>query len=137
MLKGQGWGAWPACSAKLHLSGSVAAAATRSAPRVSRSAVRHPLQTGGRHVSSRQVSSRQVSSPHVSSRRAGGRHVAPAQTYGRHSAGTYVVRPGDYLSAIAARHRTPGGWQTLYALNRTVIGKNPNLVFAGQHLRLR
>jgi len=105
VLKVQGWRAWPACSAKLHLSGSVAP--TRSAPRVSRSTVRHPLHVGGRHV-------------------------APA----RHSAGTYVVRRGDYLSSIAARHRTPGGWKTLYALNRTVIGKNPNLLYPGERLRL-
>ena len=104
---------------------------------MSRSAVRHPLQTGGRHVSSRHVSSRQVSSPQLSRSRAGGRHVAPAGSYGRSGAGSYVVQPGDYLSAIAARHRTPGGWQTLYALNRTVIGKNPNLVYPGERLRLR
>ncbi len=60
----------------------------------------------------------------------GGRHVAERQ------AGDYVVRAGDYLSSIAARHRLAGGWQALYALNRSVVGKNPNLILVGQHLRL-
>jgi nucleoid-associated protein YgaU len=110
VLAVQGWKAWPACSAKLHLSGTVsgaaAAAAARKAPKVSRSATRHPLRTGGRHVAA-------------------------------HSAGGYVVRAGDSLSSIAARHRLPGGWQALYALNRSVVGKNPNMLHIGQHLRLR
>ena len=108
VLKVQGWKAWPACSAKLHLSGSVSAtpAAARKAPKASRSAVRHPLHKGGRHVAV-------------------------------HSHGGYTVRAGDSLSKIAARHRLPGGWQALYALNRSVVGKNPNLLQVGEHLRLR
>jgi nucleoid-associated protein YgaU len=108
VLAVQGWKAWPACSAKLHRSGTVsgAPAAARKAPKVSRSATRHPLHSGGRHVAAR-------------------------------PAGGYVVRAGDSLSAIAARHRLPGGWQALYALNRSVVGKNPNTLQIGQHLRLR
>ena len=47
-----------------------------------------------------------------------------------------MVKPGDYLSAIASKHGVAGGWQALYALNRTVIGKNPNLIFPGQRLSL-
>jgi LysM repeat protein len=48
-----------------------------------------------------------------------------------------MVRAGDSLSKIAARHRLPGGWQALYALNRSVVGKNPNVLQVGEHLRLR
>src|SRR3954447_15300657 len=70
VLAVQGWKAWPACSAKLHLSGTVsgAAAAARKAPAASRSATRHPLHTGGRHVAA-------------------------------HPAGGYTVRAGDCLSS--------------------------------------
>ena len=131
VLAGQGWGAWPACSAKLGLSGKVAAASAatetvRVTHRASRSATRHPLHVGGRHVASQRVQTH-----HVPTRRSTGRHVAPRAT-----GGDYVVQPGDYLSKIAARHRVAGGWQALYALNRQVVGKNANLIFPGQRLRL-
>lgn len=48
----------------------------------------------------------------------------------------YSVRPGDSLSAIAARHRYPGGWPRLYAHNRKTVGNDPNRLFPGQTLRL-
>jgi nucleoid-associated protein YgaU len=50
--------------------------------------------------------------------------------------GMYVVRHGDSLSAIAARHRVNGGWRSLYRANRTLIGKNPALIRVGMHLHL-
>jgi len=43
----------------------------------------------------------------------------------------YVVQPGDTLSGIAARFGLPGGWQALYAVNRAVIGPDPNVIAAG------
>jgi peptidoglycan/xylan/chitin deacetylase (PgdA/CDA1 family)/LysM repeat protein len=48
------------------------------------------------------------------------------------SGGTYVVRPGDSLSSIAAGLGVP--WQELHAANRDVIGPDPGLVKAGQRL---
>ncbi len=48
---------------------------------------------------------------------------------------TYTVRRGDSLSAIAARLGI-NSWQTLYALNRDIIGPNANLIKPGQVLRL-
>ena len=48
----------------------------------------------------------------------------------------YTVRPGDCLSAIAARHRYPGGWPRLYAHNRRTVGQDPDLIYPGQRLRL-
>jgi len=48
----------------------------------------------------------------------------------------YTVRPGDCLSAIAARHRYPGGWPRLYAHNRGTVGQDPDLIYPGQRLRL-
>ncbi len=64
---------------------------------------------------------------------AGGGSSAPADDGGS-SGGTYVVRPGDTLSSIAARLGV--GWQDLHAANRDVIGADPGLVKAGQRLTL-
>ena len=49
---------------------------------------------------------------------------------------TYTVRAGDNLSVVAMRHRYPGGWQRLYAHNRTTVGQDPDLIHPGQVLRL-
>jgi hypothetical protein len=48
----------------------------------------------------------------------------------------YTVRPGDTLSSIARTHHVSGGWGSLYNLNRHTIGSNPNVIHAGQRLRL-
>jgi nucleoid-associated protein YgaU len=51
------------------------------------------------------------------------------------SAGGYKVKAGDWLSKIAGAHHTPGGWRTLYRLNRDVIS-DPDLIYPGQKIRL-
>ncbi|WP_370411437.1 transglycosylase family protein [Streptomyces fradiae] len=48
----------------------------------------------------------------------------------------HVVQRGDTLSAIARRFATKGGWQALYAANRSVIGADPNRLMVGTMLRL-
>jgi nucleoid-associated protein YgaU len=53
-----------------------------------------------------------------------------------------VVRPGDTLWTIAARHlpatasaaEVSAGWHAWYAANRDVIGPDPALIHPGQHL---
>ncbi|NYI03239.1 M23 family metallopeptidase [Allostreptomyces psammosilenae] len=52
------------------------------------------------------------------------------------SATVHVVVPGDTLSGIAAERGVSGGWAALYERNRSVIGRNPNLIFPGQRLEL-
>src|SRR5947209_12042159 len=139
VLAAQGWGAWPACSAKLGLHGksggsssswssssstsksssrsSNSARSVRRAPQASRSEVRKPVVT-------RKVTPQRA--PVLRSAPS----VAPA------AGANYVVKAGDYLSKIAAEHGVRGGWQAIYGLNRAQIGGDPNLVFPGQHLRL-
>src|SRR6516225_8197947 len=43
----------------------------------------------------------------------------------------YVVQDGDTLSGIATRFAVRGGWPTLYAANRRVIGPDPNDIHTG------
>ncbi|MFI9155089.1 transglycosylase family protein [Streptomyces sp. NPDC053367] len=48
----------------------------------------------------------------------------------------YTVVRGDTLSGIADREEVRGGWQGLYAANRTTIGSDPDLIIPGQRLSL-
>jgi cell wall-associated NlpC family hydrolase len=50
---------------------------------------------------------------------------------------TYTVQRGDWLSKISARYNLKGGWERLYALNKSVVGDDPNLIFPGQVLHLK
>lgn len=51
---------------------------------------------------------------------------------------TYTVQPGDTLATITAKTcGTSSAWQPLYAANRSVIGANPNLIYAGQKLTVK
>lgn len=47
----------------------------------------------------------------------------------------HIVENGENLSVIAARYGL-SSWQTLYDMNRSVIGSNPNHILPGQRLRL-
>ena len=49
-------------------------------------------------------------------------------------AATWTVQPGDTLTAIATELRVSGGWQALYAANRSVVGGNPDLILPGERL---
>jgi len=64
------------------------------------------------------------------------RKAVSTTKHAKSTKGVYVVRPGDSLSAIAAKHEVTGGWRALYRANRTLIGKNPDLIFPGMHLHL-
>ncbi|WP_229070345.1 transglycosylase family protein [Actinoplanes sp. DH11] len=50
--------------------------------------------------------------------------------------GSYVVRSGDTLAAIAKKYKVKGGWRTLYRLNDDRLS-SPGKIFVGQRLRLR
>lgn len=48
----------------------------------------------------------------------------------------HVVQRGDTLSAIARRFGIAGGWQALYAANRSLIGPDPDRLMTGTMLRI-
>ncbi|WP_433571555.1 transglycosylase family protein [Streptomyces sp. CA-251247] len=61
----------------------------------------------------------------------------PAETNGADATpGSYTVRPGDSLSAIAAAQKLPGGWSSLYKANAETVGDDPDLILPGQSLEL-
>ncbi|WP_329302972.1 transglycosylase family protein [Streptomyces sp. NBC_00659] len=109
VLKGQGPGAWPVCSVRAGL--------TRggTAPDIS------PAGTAPQTAKQRSV-----------------RDVKP-QTTPQSQAGTaemYTVVHGDTLSGIAGSRHVQGGWEGLYAANRTTVGSDPDLILPGQRLTL-
>ncbi|MBU2668257.1 LysM peptidoglycan-binding domain-containing protein [Actinoplanes bogorensis] len=63
--------------------------------------------------------------------------VAPAKKTATKKAtkGTYVVRSGDTLAKIAAKHHVKGGWKKLYQLNKSVLD-SPSRIFPGQRIVL-
>lgn len=48
---------------------------------------------------------------------------------------TYVVKPGDNLSVIAAWFKLHG-YGSLYDWNKSVIGSNPNLIYPGERITI-
>ncbi|ARP68888.1 peptidase [Streptomyces pluripotens] len=135
VLDGQGPGAWPVCSVRAGLTRDGG-----SPGRHAQSTSAHPVESGsGQSGSGRSGSARSGS---VSPGSATSRSVPdvrpqaiPQSRAGR--AEMYTVVRGDTLSGIAVERHVQGGWQQLYAGNRTTIGADPDLILPGQRLRLR
>ena len=52
----------------------------------------------------------------------------------RHAASHYTVVAGDWLSSIADKEHVSGGWERLYALNRSTLTQGPDLIYPGERL---
>ncbi|MER7108676.1 transglycosylase family protein [Streptomyces sp. NPDC000229] len=109
VLKGQGPRAWPTCSVKAGL------ARGGDAPDIAPQATPQAQPT---------------SKPRTKTPPA-----TPTTVPGKRE--SYTVARGDSLSGIAEAEKVRGGWQRLYADNRTVIGSDPDLIMPGQKLTLR
>ncbi|RPK77494.1 Resuscitation-promoting factor RpfA precursor [Streptomyces sp. ADI97-07] len=73
--------------------------------------------------------------------REAGRHASRGDSEAREGAaavadGTYTVREGDNLWAIADEQKLPGGWSGLYEANKAELGSDPDLILPGQSLDL-
>ncbi|WP_329130019.1 transglycosylase family protein [Streptomyces sp. NBC_01476] len=131
VLRSQGPGAWPVCSARAGLTREVATAshtvripAQKAKPR----AASKPAPKATPHV---EPVSDAVHTAKMPARPAHPGPAAPAAPKDR-----YTVASGDTLSGIAADEHVSGGWPQLYADNRSVVGGDPDLIFPGQHLAL-
>ncbi|MDQ0754022.1 transglycosylase family protein [Arthrobacter sp. B3I4] len=126
----QGWGAWPACAAKLGLSGGGGAAAPAQVP-VQAAPVQAPVAQAPVQAASVQAAPVQAAPVQAAPVQAAPRHAAPVALSGE----TYTVQSGDSLSKIAQSLNLPGGWQSLADANADTIS-NPNLILVGQVLQL-
>ncbi|MEE1622309.1 transglycosylase family protein [Zafaria sp. Z1313] len=151
ILAGQGWGAWPACSAKLGLSGksgSIAGsseasstASTGSTSSQSTSSQSAGSQSSGAASSSQgaatqeataQKAAPQKSSASVPKHRADAPVDAVATVPAKDSGDDYTVASGDTLFTISEELGL-ADWRALYSLNQDVV-ENPDLIFVGQEL---
>jgi murein DD-endopeptidase MepM/ murein hydrolase activator NlpD len=128
VLRAQGPGAWPVCSVRAGLTradgdGDGAPAAPAAESRSSRTA-KAPAKAAP-------ATAAQATAAPVK--------TAPARTVATSATGNgtrrHTVRSGETLSGIAQELGVPGGWQQLYAQNRSVIGGDPDLIRPGQRLR--
>ncbi|OFN71791.1 transglycosylase [Rothia sp. HMSC071B01] len=162
LLAIQGWGAWPACSAKLGLYGKTGAAPTYTEPTTTVAAQSQTQQTytapaaqAAPAAPAAQAAPAAVEAPAA----APAAPVAPAApaveapaapaaapaaeapvaaapvAAPKAAAGTYTVVPGDSLSLIAAKLGVAGGYQAIAAANTDII-YNVDLIFPGQVLTI-
>ncbi len=144
VLAGQGWGAWPACSAKLGLGSAAAPAPVQfqqaQAPVVVQAPVQAPVVEAP--VQAPAVVQAPVVEAPVQVQAPVAAPVvvevpvqAPVQAPVALSGETYTIQSGDTLSTIAEKLGIEGGWQALFAANTdTVI--HADLIFTGAVLQL-
>ena len=157
LLAIQGWGAWPACSAKLGLYGKTGAAPTYTEPTTTVAAQSQTQQTYTAPVAQAApvAPAAQAAPAAVEAPAAPAAPVAPAApaveapaapaaapaveapvaAAPKAAAGTYTVVPGDSLSLIAAKLGVAGGYQAIAAANTDII-YNVDLIFPGQVLTI-
>lgn len=119
VLDGQGWGAWPACSSQLGLSGN-AQPSGGSGEQVQQQQQAQPQQQQA------PVEEQAASQPVEQSTQAAPQQAAPTGE-------TYTVVAGDTLSKIAQAHDVDGGWEALYEVNAATL-VSPVLIYPGQEI---
>ena len=144
LLAIQGWGAWPACSAKLGLYGKTGAAPTYTEPTTTVAAQSQTQQTYTAPAA--QAAAPAAEAPAAAAPAAQAPAAAPAApaveapaaapvAAPKAAAGTYTVVPGDSLSLIASKLGVAGGYQAIAAANTDII-YNVDLIFPGQVLNI-
>ena len=159
LLAIQGWGAWPACSAKLGLYGKTGAAPTYTEPTTSTAATTTvaaqsqtqqtytaPAAQAAPAAPAAQAAPAAVEAPAAAPAAQAAPAAAPAApaveapaaapvAAPKAAAGTYTVVPGDSLSLIASKLGVAGGYQAIAAANTDII-YNVDLIFPGQVLNI-
>ena len=162
LLAIQGWGAWPACSAKLGLYGKTGAAPTYTEPTTvaAQSQTQQTYTAPAAQVApaapAAQAAPVAVEAPAAAPAAPAAQAapvaveapaVAPAApaveapvaaapvAAPKAAAGTYTVVPGDSLSLIASKLGVAGGYQAIAAANTDII-YNVDLIFPGQVLTI-
>lgn len=127
-LAGQGWGAWPTCSARIGASGAAEP----------RAAAPQPAQPAQQAQSTQQAAPAQAPTQQAPAAQPA---PAPAQPAAvqlpdvQPGDETYEVVPGDTLFEIAEAQGVDSGWLGIFAVNQDSLS-DPDLIMAGQQLVL-
>ena len=139
VLDNQGWGAWPACSSKLGLSGggggsqvSSQSAEIQQAPVQQAPVAEAPVQ---QQAPVEQAPVQQAPVQQAPVQQAPAPAAAPAVEAPAVSGETYAVQSGDTLATIAESMGLQGGWEDLFAANTDTVS-DPNLIFVDQVLQV-
>ncbi|MFC1403898.1 MULTISPECIES: transglycosylase family protein [Streptacidiphilus] len=124
VLQGQGPGAWPVCSVRAGLTRSNGAAAAAEKP-----APKPAVKAATKKATVKKAATNKASVKKTAVKKAA---VKAPSTSGKTE--EHTVRRGDTLSGIAESLHISGGWQALYAANRSVVGSDPNLILPGERL---
>ncbi|MGW2353257.1 transglycosylase family protein [Actinacidiphila glaucinigra] len=117
VLDGQGPGAWPVCSQRAGLTRG-----GREAQDQPRREAGTPAKKTGKKAGK------------DAGRNADRKQKPETDRRPEARGGFYTVVSGDTLSGIADEQDVRGGWQRLYAVNRPVVGADPDLILPGQEL---
>ena len=120
-LAGQGWGAWPSCSAQIGASGSAEPSST-------------PVDSGTQQQAAPAASTAEAA---PAAQAAPAAPAAPSYELPDVEPGdeTVTVESGDTLFAIAEAEGVESGWLGIFAVNQETL-TNPDLIMAGQELIL-
>lgn len=141
-LAAQGWGAWPACSAKLGLYGTPSSANVTTQS-VDSNAAAERAAAKQAAAAERAAANKAAAAERAATNKAAAVQQAQVQQSERassvtpveRSAKTVTVKPGDTLAKIARSYGVDGGWKALHAANADTVA-NANLIFVGQTLHL-
>ncbi len=114
-LAAQGPGAWPVCSVRAGLTRANGGATSATA-----------VQRASRSITKKSI--KKSYAPKT-------KKVNKAPSVSTGEGAEIVVKAGDTLSQIAARHGVDGGWQALFNANRGTI-RDADLIYVGQVIRL-
>lgn len=152
VLAGQGWGAWPSCSAQLGLSSG----ANPGTPQFNQTQALAPVQYVAPAPVQQYVAPAPVQAEYVApAAPVQVAYVAPAPVQAEYvapapvaaapvyyapapvamSGHTYTIQAGDTLSGIADKLGVVGGWQALFAANTDTVS-NADLIYVGHVLQL-
>ncbi|MHC6175606.1 transglycosylase family protein [Glutamicibacter sp. X7] len=140
----QGWGAWPACSAKLGLSGKPTGSVTPQETSVKKTAPtkQSTYKSTTKSVAPKSTAKKQTVQPksvqRTTVKKSTGKRVAQApqqKVYNvkvSDSGKDYTVKSGDTLFTISQKLGLDS-WQALFVLNQDVVA-NADLIYVGQTL---